>query len=211
MNYIYLHGFLSGPDSTKGKFLEKVFNEAGHRLYRPDLNGTDFSRMTISSQLEIIDSLLQSISGEVVLLGSSLGGYLAVFTAGKRRQVVKLVLMAPAFDFVNRYFQRLTPAQLRDWQETGFIRLYQYHYKEYRQLWYQMVTNAQKYKNLTINPQIPTLIFHGLRDESVPYEVSIEYFRSHPGTELILLHSDHGLYDQLDKMWDYIRIFLDLG
>lgn len=211
MNYIYLHGFLSGLDSTKGKFLEKVFTEAGHKLYRPDLNGTDFSRMTISSQLEIIDSLLQSISGEVVLLGSSLGGYLAAFTAGKRKQVVKLVLMAPAFDFVNRYFQRLTPAQLRDWQETGFIRLYQYHYKEHRQLGYRMVTDAQKYKNLPIDVQIPTLIFHGLRDESVPYEVSIGYFKSHPDAELILLHSDHGLYDQLDKMWDYIKIFLNLA
>jgi uncharacterized protein len=211
MNYIYLHGFLSGPDSTKGKFLEKAFNEAGYKLYRPDLNGSDFSGMTISSQLEIIDSLLQSISGQVVLLGSSLGGYLAAFTAGRCKQVVKLVLMAPAFDFVDRYFQRLTPVQLLDWQKTGFIRLYQYHYKEYRKLGYQMVTDAQKYKNLPFNIQVPTLIFHGLKDESVPYETSIEYLKHHPGTELILLHSDHGLYDQLDKMWDYIRIFLDLG
>lgn len=211
MNYIYLHGFLSGPDSTKGKFLEKALNEAGQRLFRPDLNGTDFFRMTISSQLKIIDSLLQSVSGEVVLLGSSLGGYLAAFAAGKWKQVVKLVLMAPAIDFVDRYFQRLTPAQLQEWQQNGNIRLYHYQYKGYRQLSYQMVTDARKYKDLPLHVQVPTLIFHGFRDESVPYEVSIGYFRSHPETELILLHSDHGLYDQLDKMWGYIRIFLDLG
>jgi pimeloyl-ACP methyl ester carboxylesterase len=210
MNYVYLHGFLSGPDSTKGKFLEKSFTAAGYKLYRPDLNGTDFSRMTISSQLEIIDALLQSISGEVVLLGSSLGGYLAALSAGKWKKVVKLVLMAPAFDFVNRYFQRLTPGQLLEWQKTGFIRLYQYHYKEHRQLGYQMVTDAQKYKNLPINPKMSTLIFHGLRDESVPYQVSIEYLKNHRDTELVLLPSDHGLYDQLDKMWDYIKMFLDL-
>jgi len=211
MNYIYLHGFLSGPDSTKGIYLEKVFNQAGHKLYRPDLNGTDFSRMTISSQLEIINALLESISGEVVLLGSSLGGYLAAFAAGKWKRVVKLVLMAPAIDFVDRYFQRLTPAQLQEWQNNGNIRLYHYQYKGYRQLSYQMVTDARKYKNLPLNVQVPTLILHGYKDESVPYAVSIEYFRNHPEAELILLHSDHGLYDQLDKMWGYIRIFLDLG
>jgi hypothetical protein len=210
LNYIYLHGFLSGPDSTKGKYLEKVFKKAGHKLYRPDLNGMDFSRMTISSQLKIINALLESISGEVVLLGSSLGGYLAAFTAERWKKVVKLVLMAPAIDFVDRYFQRLTPAQLQEWQQTGNIRLYHYQYKDYHQLGYQMVTDAQQYKNLPLNVRIPTIIFHGLKDESVPYEVSIEYFKSHPGTELILLHSDHGLYDQLDKMWNYIRIFLNL-
>jgi pimeloyl-ACP methyl ester carboxylesterase len=210
MNYVYLHGFLSGPDSTKGKFLEEVFNEAGYKLYRPDLNGSDFSRMTISSQLEIINDLLQSISGEVILLGSSLGGYLAAFTAVKWKQVAKMVLMAPAFDFVNRYFQLLPPGQLRDWQKTGFISLYHYYYKKHLQLGYQMVSDAKKYLELPLDVRIPTLIFHGLRDESVPYEVSIEYFKSHPDTELLLLHSDHGLYDQLDKMWDYIKLFLDM-
>ena len=210
MDYVYLHGFLSGPDSLKGKYLEEFFSEAGYKLYRPDLNGTDFSRMTISSQLEIIDALLQSISGEVVLLGSSLGGYLAALNAGKWKKVVKLVLMAPAFDFVNRYFQRLTPAQLLEWQKTGFIRLYHFQYKGYRQLSYQMVKDAQNYKDLSLNPGISTLIFHGLQDESVPYHVSIEYLKNHPNSELILLHSDHGLYDQLDKMWGYIKIFLNL-
>jgi pimeloyl-ACP methyl ester carboxylesterase len=210
MDYIYLHGFLSGPDSQKGRYLEKSFGEAGHKLHRPDLNGSDFSQMTISSQLEIIDSLLQSISGEVVLLGSSLGGYLAALTAGKWKKVIKLIFMAPAFDFINRYFQRLTPSQLLEWQKTGFVRLYHYQYKGYRQLGYQIANDAQKYKDLSLDPGVPTLIFHGLRDESVPYQVSIEYLEHHPGTELILLHSDHGLYDQLDEMWGYIRFFLDL-
>jgi hypothetical protein len=50
MQYFYLHGFLSGPQSNKGKFLNLKFNQSGNNLISPDLNDGDFSRMTISSQ-----------------------------------------------------------------------------------------------------------------------------------------------------------------
>lgn len=209
-HFIYLHGFLSGPASTKGKFFEKSFAALGQCLIIPDLNGEDFSEMTISRQLQLIDSLLGSLSGRIVLLGSSLGGYLAAFIAGKYESVMKLVLLAPAFDFVTRYFQRLTPTQRQEWKKNGFIQLYHHHYREHRALGYQIVTDAQKYKNLPLRLTVPTLIFHGLNDEAVPYQVSLDFVKNHPSAELMLLHSDHGLYDQLDKMWDHIKVFLQL-
>ncbi len=209
-HFIYLHGFLSGPTSIKGKFFEKSFAAVGHRLLIPDLNGDDFSQMTISSQLLLVDSLLDSLSGKIVLLGSSLGGFLAAFIAGKYDNVVKVVLLAPAFDFATRYFQRLTPAQKQEWQRTGFIHLYHSHYREHRALGYGIVDDAQKYQDMPLNRKTPALIFHGLNDESVPYQISLDYVKNHPTAELMLLQADHGLHDHLEKIWKHIKIFLDL-
>ncbi len=210
MDYVYLHGFLSGPGSRKGIFLFERFRELGITLHRPDLNGHDFSRMTISSQLKIIDRILENMPGQVTLIGSSLGGYMAGRSAEKWRKVRKLVLMAPAFDFVERYVKTMSPQEIRQWKEIGYIKLFQFHYQEHRKLRFDIVEDAQKYRELTMNRQLPVQIFHGLRDESVPHRLSIDYLQSHPMTDLILLNSDHGMLDKLDVMWDYMKAFLKL-
>ncbi len=211
MNYIYLHGFLSGPDSQKGLYLQKRFRELDVDLHVPDLNAGNFERMTISSQMEVISETIEGLTGDVTLLGSSLGGYLAALTAMKQARVKKLVLMAPAFDFMTRYIQRLPRSTLVKWKETGFIELYHYHHREKRRLGYGMVEDARRYRDLKIGNSQPALLIHGLRDESVPYRVSIEYLSAHPSAELLLLPSDHGLLDILDIIWDYTLTFLKHG
>jgi pimeloyl-ACP methyl ester carboxylesterase len=190
MKYIYLHGFLSGPSSVKGEFLSRHFAE---------------------SQLEIINGVIDRADGEVVLIGSSLGGYLAALVAVNRPEVQKLVLLAPAFDFISRYVDRLTDKQLQEWRDTGFIRLYQYHYKMHRKLDYRIVEDARLYENRKIDIQIPLLIIHGLRDESVPYLVSIDFLQNHPTGEMLLFPADHGMLDKLGIIWNYMKIFLKLS
>ncbi len=209
MEYIYLHGFLSGPGSVKGVFLSRKFEELNLRLHRPDLNGSDFREMTISSQLEIVEHLLHSVHQEVTLIGSSLGGYLSALSASHGETVRNLVLMAPAFDFVERYFHRLTPEQLNNWRTTGTLKLYHYHHKDTRLLSYQMVEDARKYQGIPLTADVPTLIIHGIHDTSVPFKVSVDYLKGHSKTELILLNSDHGLLDKLDDIWRYMKEFLD--
>ena len=210
MRYIYLHGFLSGPSSKKGVFLFRKFQKAGIDLLRPDLNGDDFEHLTISSQLKIIDDLICSGEGDITMIGSSLGGFLATLSAERRPQVKKLVLMAPAFDFIKRYFDRLTTEQIADWEKTGFIRLYQYHYREHRKLGYDIVDDAKKYDAISFKRQFPVLIFHGIKDASVPYQVSIDFLTAHSSVHLVLLNSDHGLLDQIDNIWKYTSLFLEM-
>jgi pimeloyl-ACP methyl ester carboxylesterase len=210
LRYIYLHGFLSGPSSKKGVFLFRKFQKAGIDLLRPDLNGDDFEHLTISSQLKIIDDLICSGEGDITMIGSSLGGFLATLSAERRPQVKKLVLMAPAFDFIKRYFDRLTTEQIADWEKTGFIRLYQYHYREHRKLGYDIVDDAKKYDAISFKRQFPVLIFHGIKDASVPYQVSIDFLTAHSSVHLVLLNSDHGLLDQIDNIWKYTSLFLEM-
>ncbi len=210
MKYIYLHGFLSGPSSTKGEFLFRRFAEFGRILIRPDLNGNSFEKMTISSQLQIINYTIDNAGDEVILIGSSLGGYLATIAAAERPEVIKIVLLAPAFDFVSRYIERLSEKQLEEWKKTGFIKLYQYHYRTHTKLGYQIVEDALLYQDRQIHTHQPILIVHGLKDESVPYQTSIAFLQKHAEAQMVLLPTDHGMLDKLDVIWKYVRIFLEL-
>ncbi len=211
MRYVYLHGFLSGPNSQKGRFLEARFREKGIELLRPDLNRGDFEHLTISSQLAVVEEILAAPGEEpFVLLGSSLGGFLALLAAENNPRVRRLVLMAPAFQFVERYLARFSSAEMEAWKTRGFLELYHFHYQENRKLGYDIVADAEKYRHRSFTRQLPVLIFHGIRDESVPYPLSVAYLQNHPMADLILLPGDHSLLDKLDIMWDYLSAFLKI-
>jgi pimeloyl-ACP methyl ester carboxylesterase len=210
VEYIYLHGFLSGPASSKGKYLSDRFKKLNVNLQCPDLNGENFSTLTITSQVQIIEDLLDSLSGEVTIVGSSLGGYLATLVAENRPEIRSLVLMAPAFDFCYRYISRFSKHQLKIWESSGYLNLYHYHYKEERKLGYQIILDAQKYAITELTRQIPVLIFHGLNDDSVPVEGSLNYLKGNLKSTIILLNSDHSLLDKLEDIWKYMQAFLNL-
>ncbi len=210
MEYIYLHGFLSGPSSKKGEFLAGRFQEHKIKLHRPNLNKGNFENLTLTSQLEAVKKLLETINDKVILFGSSLGGYLATLAAENHKQIQRLVLMAPAFEFVKRYKSQLTDSQLNDWRENGYIELYHYHYEATRRLHYGIIEDALKYEKVELNRQLPVQIFHGLNDDSVPFQLSVDYLRDHPMADLVLFNSDHSLLDKLNEMWDYISVFIRL-
>ena len=113
----YLHGFASGPGSTKAQFFRARLAELGVALEIPDL-APDFTHMTVTSMLAIVESILAR--GPTVLLGSSLGGYLAALAAARQPDQVRgLVLLAPAFGFAARWEARIGPAALARWRTEG--------------------------------------------------------------------------------------------
>lgn len=204
MNYVYLHGFCSGANSYKGSYLRDRFSRSGIKLHTPDLNGDDFEHLTISNQLEIIDQLVTSLDGPITLFGSSMGGYLASLYAENSSKVSELILIAPAFQFVTRYLNRLDAETLDHWKKDGYLAIFHYAYQENRKLHYGILTDAAQYDQQPLTRQIPALIIHGLNDESVPYNLSIEYLANHPQTDLILLNGDHSLTDHIETIWRYI-------
>jgi predicted esterase YcpF (UPF0227 family) len=50
--YIYLHGFASSPQSAKAKYIKNCFSSLNINLKIPDLNEGDFSRLTLTRQLQ---------------------------------------------------------------------------------------------------------------------------------------------------------------
>ena len=91
MRFIYLHGFASGPQSTKARFFREKFAERGLKLEIPRLDQDDFKGLTITGQLQVIERAVTD--GPAILMGSSLGGYLAALFASRHGSIEKLVLV----------------------------------------------------------------------------------------------------------------------
>lgn len=208
MNYIYLHGFASSRHSFKGSILRKRFAELGKTLLTPDLNSDDFTHMTPSSQLQVIATTCESVAGDITLLGSSMGGYLAALYAENQPRVVRLVLLAPAFRFVTRYAQRISEMEMNDWKNNGYLDVYHYGYGEMRRLHYGIIEDARHYDRMELRRKLPTLVIHGLHDDTVPYQLSIDYLGSNPDARLYLLPSDHGMSTEIAEIWIQIQQFL---
>src|SRR4051812_36390216 len=85
MNLIYLHGFASGPQSSKAQYFRRRFEEIGVRMRIPDLTEGNFERLTIGGQLRVIERIAGG--DDVRLMGSSMGGYLAALYAARHPEL----------------------------------------------------------------------------------------------------------------------------
>ncbi|MEO7652160.1 MAG: YqiA/YcfP family alpha/beta fold hydrolase [Bryobacteraceae bacterium] len=202
MRTIYLHGFASGPGSSKARYFRERFAEIGIEMETPDLAEGNFEGLTISGQLLVVEKLA---AGEPVrLLGSSMGGYLAALYAARHAETGSVVLMAPAFGFAKRWPLSLGEERMRKWRETG--RMPVYHYGEERScgVGYQLIEDGAQYEDYPAVTQ-PSLVFHGRQDEVVPSEFSVEFAERTPAAQLHILDSDHQLLNVLDFMWSQIK------
>jgi len=201
MRIVYLHGFASGPGSKKAAYFRQRFSEQGIELEVPDLTGGDFEHLTISGQLRILE---ETARGEPVrLIGSSLGGYTSALYAAHHPEVDSLILMAPAFNFLERWRQRLGPETMESWKNSDGLPIQSYVDGEIRRLHYGFMQDGEKYEPFPDFHQ-PAIVFHGRADDIVPPEYSIDFARRHPNVELHLVDSNHELLNVLDHIWNAI-------
>ncbi len=208
MRVVYLHGFASGPASSKAQFFRARFEQLGVPIEIPQLDEGDFQALTISRQLRVVARAVERPvhNDRVILMGSSLGGYLAALYAARHQNVERIVLLAPAFQFPSRWRKRFDP-DLEQWGRDGVKSFYHYAFKGDRPLGYQFVEDAVQYEDEPDFRQ-PALVLHGTRDDVVPVELSQQFASRHPNVRLCLLDSGHELTDVLDRMWVEIAAFL---
>jgi pimeloyl-ACP methyl ester carboxylesterase len=204
---VYLHGFASGPGSGKAQFFGRRLTERGVEVRIPQLDENDFETLTITRQLSVIERAVAG--GPAVLMGSSLGGYLAALYASTHPEIKRLVLMAPAFRFPSRWRERHAP-DLERWEREGTLPFFHYSHKADRPLGYSFVEDARPYPDEPVFPQ-PALILHGRLDPVVPAEISGEYVARHPNATLRLFDSGHELSDVMEPMWAETARFLGLA
>ncbi len=208
LQFIYLHGFASSPDSTKAKYLRECFAEIDIDLNIPDLNQGDFSHLTITRQLQQVEALFPPASTPVTLIGSSLGGLTAAWLAEKL-QVQRLILLAPAFGFLTHWLPQLG-AKLEQWQKQQYLMVYHYGKKHSLPLSYEFVLDATQYKDEQLLRPVPTLILHGSQDDVIPIQASRNFAQQRPWVQLVSLDSDHTLGDVLPEIWQTIQVFCQL-
>ena len=187
MRYLWLHGFASGPQSSKGRFVRERLAERGVGLEVPDLNQPAFRELTVSRMLDQIDALLHDDAA--VLFGSSLGGYTAaLWSALHARRTRALVLLAPAFDLAASWKERTGVDELgrKEPLSIGFL------------------DDADRHDPFPL-PDAPTLVLQGRRDEVVMPDLASEFVRRmrEHGREarLVLLDDAHELTADLPRLW----------
>jgi uncharacterized protein len=209
-SYLYLHGFASSPLSAKAQFLGDRFRQAGIPLNTPDLNQDDFFHLTLSRQLHQARAEFPAEPAPVTVIGSSLGGLTAAWLGEQHMQVDRLVLLAPAFQFLAHWLPKLGDEQMQRWALEQSMSVYHYSMKHDVPLSYDFVTDAMQYDDHQIRRPVPTLILHGRGDEVVPIDASRNFASDRPWVRLIELDSDHALGNVLDEIWDAIQEFCTL-
>jgi hypothetical protein len=208
---LYLHGFASSPHSTKATYFGERLAAHGVPFTCPDFNQPDFATLTVTRMLSQLRELTAVQERPVTLMGSSLGGALAVLAAGAfGDRIERLVLLAPAVMFAKPGHHLLPPERIEEWRRRGALPFFHYGFGEERLLDYAFYDDSLSHDPFEVRFTHPTLIFQGLHDTAVDHRTVEQFAATRPNVTLSLLDDDHQLAASLPRMWASIEDFLGL-
>jgi len=216
MHVFYLHGFASSPDSSKATYFSNRLAAHGLRMECPDLNQPDFSTLTVSRMLQQVEDRIRALPpGDVALIGSSLGGFVAVEAAARqanreRHPITQLILLAPAVDLEWEKWSELGSAGVEGWRRAGSVNVFHYASDEDRQLAFGFYEDANRYHVSAHRLPQPMLIFQGRQDESVSPAAVERFAAVQPRATLYMLDDGHQLKNSLHFIWEKAAAALGL-
>jgi len=219
MHVFYLHGFASSPRAGKALYLAERLGAAGLTLHAPDFNEPAFETLTTTRMIDQVETAMAALPpGPIVLIGSSLGAFVAWHVAARAeqrresaRQVDRLVLLAPALAFDDSSFSELGQEGLRRWRESDALEIFHFAYGEPRTVGYELYADARRYDSRAAVVTAPTLIFQGRRDELVDARMVEAFAAGRPNVTLRLFDDDHRLQASLGPIFRETAAFLGLS
>jgi len=212
LHIFYLHGFASSARSSKAAMFKAKLEERGVPLHIPDFNEPDFSTLTISRMVGQVRNAIESLDrgrAPVALIGSSLGGFVAVQTAvAMPDRIAKLVLLAPALDFDGNRLRNLGDRGVDEWRRTNRLEVFHHGFGRLMPVHFQLYTDAQGYDALDARVEMPIQIFQGRNDTAVDPAMVERWARARPNARLHLLDDDHQLTASFEYIWTESSRFL---
>ncbi len=196
---IFCGGFMSDMAGTKAMALDTWCRERGQGFARFDYSGHGesggkFEDGTIGQwlgdTLSVIDGLTE---GPVILVGSSMGGWVMLLAALARPvRVTGLVGIASAPDFTDELlWGEMSPEEQAELMDSGRIEQPSDYDDEPYIITRRLVEEGRRHLLLgdTIHIHCPVRLLHSLDDPDVPWETSLRIMRqlSHDDVRLILL------------------------
>jgi len=192
---VFLGGFRSDMTGTKAMALEEWARRSGRAYLRFDYLGHGqssgrFEDGTIGRWLDdslaVIDA---QTSGELVLVGSSMGGWLSLLVALQRPdRLAGVVLIAAAPDFTERMLlEGLSPEDRATLEREGrLVRPSQYSPEPSVFTW-RLIEEGRRH--LVLDKKLalpcPVRLLHGQGDPDVPWEYSLQIARHIEAPEVI--------------------------
>jgi len=197
---ILCHGMESGKNSEKLIFLSRALAQRGILALRFDFrfvgeSSGKFADITYGGEVEDLRAAHELIQkhqpGKIAILGSSMGGTVALMFAAQETSVATVVTIAAPLHPENFAKRVLTPLQFQQWREQGFT-IY-----NGRRLNVTLLDELERIDVPALARQIrcPVLILHGDADEVVPVEDAYELHSCLAGSNRlsILRDTDHRL------------------
>lgn len=180
---VFCPGFKSDMAGTKAETLDAFCAAGGRQYTRFDYQGHgessgDFADGTIGTWLDDTLAIIDQVAkGPQILVGSSMGGWIALLVARARpERIAGLVLIAPAADFTERMWQRLDAPTRRLLETEGvWVRPSEYDPAGYP-ITMRLIDEGRRHLLLPgpIPFHGPVRILHGIRDDAVPWRRSLE-------------------------------------
>ncbi|MEQ8268536.1 MAG: alpha/beta hydrolase [Parvibaculum sp.] len=198
----WLGGFKSEMTGTKATALADWARAANRHLLRFDYyahgaSSGDFTRATVTRWLDdalaAIDALAQ---GPQVLIGSSMGGWMALLAALARPERVKaLVLIAPAPDFTEELMWKGFPDEIKAaLAREGIYREPSDYADEPYEITMRLIEDGRNHLLLgkPIPLDMPVRILQGMADPDVPWQHAMRLVEALAGTDVTITLSKSG-------------------
>jgi pimeloyl-ACP methyl ester carboxylesterase len=209
---VWLGGFKSDMRSTKAEALDAWADKKGRAFLRFDYSGHgesggDFENGTVSDWLEDTLCVLERfIASRPVLVGSSMGGWIALLAARRLlgngdagHAPAGLVLIAPAVDFTERLMWDRFPDDIkRIVEETGvYLRPSPYSPDPFP-ITRKLIEDGRRHLlfGAPIQTGCPVHILQGMEDPDVPWNHALQLVEHLPGDSVsltLIKDGDHRL------------------
>ena len=206
---VWLGGFRSDMLATKASALYTFAVAEGRAYVRFDYSGhgesdCDFRDGTISRWLEDSHAIVEATTeGPQILVGSSMGGWLALLLArdlaAKGTPVAGLVLIAPAVDFTEALLWAGLDAKAKQAIERDAVYLRPSEYApEPVPITRALIEDGRRHLMLDgiIRSHAPVHILQGMKDPDVPWRHAmtlVEHFAGDPVVVTLIKDGDHRL------------------
>lgn len=199
---IFFGGFRSDMTGTKAMALDAWARRCGQAFVRFDYfahgqSSGDFRDATVGRWLDdslcVIDALTK---GPLVLIGSSMGGWLSLLVARRHpARVAGWIGIAVAPDFTeDLMLQALSPAARATLEREGELRRPSRYSDEPDILTWRLIEEGRKHLVLRSPLRIagPVHLFHGLKDPDVPWQHSQRVMQHIEAPDIAITYTKDG-------------------